>query len=588
MAAVDKCAGCTNKYKYFERPSICPECHKSFCQSCLPYEGKKVKKSQPQVSLEACVYCKRQKPINKAEEEHILDNFQERFYKKAHTEPPIQSSLRLDRVVRQNPSSNPGPGPPKPAKQERVWLSEEDKALEERLKKLKGSPKVSTPSYTEQEMREKLEHLRGEEKGAKEGGATDEGANKTKGNDSSTTTQSEQTDKLLEQATDEMRIDSHFNSGNQTTDEALVKRFQNLKDSGSDGLQQDGSKSKNTQPKTIPDIHQFLDNMDAPMIQEEDPEKLLRDLKALQHREEAMAIEELKSDGVQGLMKEAQKLAELEKEGEGSDDPLASRIVYPALADTTQQEETVPTIMVSDDTADISKAEVARMLEEGTEELEQERKECEANARFLEHTSGKLDQLRGDEKHVTSTTADIAEDEVVKSKPKSTTAASPNLEFSWTHYGSHIAAATTSTDSAAKQLGITDDRVFPSENGGEFDDEVQDLIARMLEEAELDRRLESSGLDYRRGEDSKPSAGPSDGPAAATAASAGATALPVGGGGRDYDPSELPWCCICNDDASICCYDCESDLYCKRCFAEGHKQFGLYNHQYVPFEPPKK
>jgi len=51
---------------------------------------------------------------------------------------------------------------------------------------------------------------------------------------------------------------------------------------------------------------------------------------------------------------------------------------------------------------------------------------------------------------------------------------------------------------------------------------------------------------------------------------------------------ELPWCCICNDDATLRCYDCDDDLYCQRCFQDGHQQFHLFDHKYVAFTKPNQ
>ena len=51
---------------------------------------------------------------------------------------------------------------------------------------------------------------------------------------------------------------------------------------------------------------------------------------------------------------------------------------------------------------------------------------------------------------------------------------------------------------------------------------------------------------------------------------------------------ELPWCCICNDDATLRCHDCDDDLYCERCFRDGHQQFHLFDHKYAVYSKPNQ
>ncbi|XP_065883384.1 abscission/NoCut checkpoint regulator-like [Dysidea avara] len=95
-----------------------------------------------------------------------------------------------------------------------------------------------------------------------------------------------------------------------------------------------------------------------------------------------------------------------------------------------------------------------------------------------------------------------------------------------------------------------------------LDKEVQKLVEQFAAEVELDKKDEQYFGDVGYGQTDTPE-------------------IP-----KPRPTDELPWCCICNDDATLRCCDCDDDLYCERCFHEGHQQFQLFNHIYVTFTKP--
>jgi len=95
-----------------------------------------------------------------------------------------------------------------------------------------------------------------------------------------------------------------------------------------------------------------------------------------------------------------------------------------------------------------------------------------------------------------------------------------------------------------------------------LDEEVQNLVEQFAAEVELDKKSEHYFGNVEYGHTDTPE-------------------IP-----KPRPADELPWCCICNDDATLRCCDCDDDLYCERCFREGHQQFQLFNHIYIAYTKP--
>lgn len=52
------------------------------------------------------------------------------------------------------------------------------------------------------------------------------------------------------------------------------------------------------------------------------------------------------------------------------------------------------------------------------------------------------------------------------------------------------------------------------------------------------------------------------------------------------DTEELPWCEICNEDATLRCLECEN-LFCDRCFKEFHYEEDYKTHKTAAYKAPK-
>ncbi|KAL8615645.1 hypothetical protein ACOMHN_034795 [Nucella lapillus] len=129
------------------------------------------------------------------------------------------------------------------------------------------------------------------------------------------------------------------------------------------------------------------------------------------------------------------------------------------------------------------------------------------------------------------------------------------------------------------------DNTQETDDSEDEDVAAQKILNQYLAEAKLDEQAEQDLASTSRS--SEPSTSKTRKGKAKTTAQP-AAAEKESNADSDYeDPDELPYCIICTEDAVVRCIDCDMDLYCNRCFRDGHKELDLSDHRSVPYKAPK-
>ena len=249
------------------------------------------------------------------------------------------------------------------------------------------------------------------------------------------------------------------------------------------------------------------------------------------------------TEETQDLMKQVADEAKIEETGKAVDQELAKRL-YNLKSNAQNPPVNIqpPPANVPGSTEEQSSdtnpnAEVNNLINYAIEESKLEEQRRKENDAFIAECEARLHKLTDDASDIT---AKYSEEVRSKLPPEGNV---KHKSPSGAHY-------------SVNELSEED-----------LDEEVQRLVEQFAAEVELDKKneqfLDNMGYD--------------------------ATSVPAAASNFYKPPQaseELPWCCICNDDATLRCYDCDDDLYCERCFRDGHQQFHLFDHKYVVFTRP--
>ncbi|XP_067414073.1 abscission/NoCut checkpoint regulator isoform X1 [Emydura macquarii macquarii] len=142
-----------------------------------------------------------------------------------------------------------------------------------------------------------------------------------------------------------------------------------------------------------------------------------------------------------------------------------------------------------------------------------------------------------------------------------------------------------------EKVTLKDYKLPDSDEELEEEEAIQRVLKQLTEEAALD---EASGFNIPADQTTHPATSQQNPPektklkSQAPAATTSAKKPSLIAKAEDSEEEELPWCCICNEEATLRCHDCDDDLYCQRCFREGHDEFDRKEHRTSRYRPPRK